>query len=99
MKLQNIFKSINQPTRINNNISILIDNIDICLYICYNGNFAYISSGILQCEFIDHLPIVIIMKLNKTRFKCKQNVPIISHNINTTNNINVLMKELDETNW
>ena len=39
------------------------------------------------------------MKLNITRFKCKQNVPIIVHNINNTYNINELMKELNETNW
>ena len=71
----------------------MIDNI------FYNGNFSYISSGILQYEFTDHLPIFILMKLNKTRFKCKQNVPIITHNINNTNNVNKLMKELNETNW
>ena len=39
------------------------------------------------------------MKLNKTRFKCKQNVPIIAHNINNTNHVNEIMKELNETNW
>ena len=39
------------------------------------------------------------MKLNKIPFKCKQNVPIITHNINNTNNVNKLMKELNETNW
>ena len=39
------------------------------------------------------------MKLNKTRFKCKQNVLIIAHNINNINNIHELMKELNETNW
>ena len=33
-----------------------------------------------------------LIKLNKTRFKCKHNVPIIAHNINNTNNINKLMK-------
>ena len=93
MQLQNLFKSINQPTRISNNSSILIDNI------FYNGHFSYISSGILQYEFTDHLPIFILMKLNKTRFKCKHNVPIITHNINNTNNVNKLMKELNETNW
>ena len=38
------------------------------------------------------------MKLNKTRFKCKQSVPIIAHNINNTNNINKLMNELNEAN-
>ena len=93
LQLQNLFKSINQPTRISNNSSTLIDNI------FYNGNFSYISSGILQYEFTDHLPIFILMKLNKIRFKCKQNVPIITHNINNTNNVNKLMKELNETNW
>ena len=93
LQLQNLFKSINQPTRISNNSSTLIDNI------FHNGNFSYISSGILQYEFTDHLPIFILMKLNKIRFKCKQNVPIITHNINNTNNVNKLMKELNETNW
>ena len=39
------------------------------------------------------------MKLNKTRFKCKHNVPIITHNINNINNVNTFMKELNETNW
>ena len=39
------------------------------------------------------------MKLNKIRFKCKNNVPIIAHNINNTNNVNKLMKEINETNW
>ena len=39
------------------------------------------------------------MKLNKTRFKCKHNVPIITNNINNTNNVYKLMKELNETNW
>ena len=34
----------------------------------------------------------ILMKLNKTRFKCKQNVPIIAHNINNTTNVNKLIK-------
>ena len=86
LQLQNPFKSINQPTRISNNISTLIENI------CYDGNFSYISSGILQYEFTDHLPIFILMKLYKTRFKCKHNVPIITHNINNTNNVNKLMK-------
>ena len=71
----------------------MIDNI------FYNGNFSYISSSILQYEFTDHLPIFILVKLNKTRFKCKQNVPMITHNINNTNNVNKLMKELNETNW
>ena len=93
LQLQNLFKSINQPTRISNNSSTLIDNI------FYNGHFSYISSGILQYEFTDHLPIFILMKLNKIRFKCKQNVPIITHNINNTNNVNKVMKELNETNW
>ena len=95
MQLQ---KSINQPTLISNNSSTLIDNI------VYNGNVSYISSGNLQYEFTDHLPICNLMKLNKTHFKCKQNVPIIAHNIKicicyNTINVNELMKELNETHW
>ena len=86
MQLINLFKSVNQPTRISNNSSTLIENI------FHNGNFAYISSGILQYEFINHLPNFILMKLNKTRFKCKQHFPIIAHNLNNTNNIHELMK-------
>ena len=93
MQLQNLFKSINQPTPISNNSSTLIDNI------FYNGHFSYISSGILQYEFTDHLPVFILIKLNKTRFKCKHNVLIITLNINNTNNVNNLTKELNETNW
>ena len=92
LQLQNLFKSINQPTSINYNSSILIDNI------FYNGNFSYISSVILQYEFTDHLPIFILMKLNKAYFKCKQHIPIIALNINNINNINELMKKLNETN-
>ena len=50
IQLQNLFKSINQSTRISNNRFTLIDNI------FYNGNLSYILSGILQYEFTDHLP-------------------------------------------
>ena len=39
------------------------------------------------------------LKLNKTRFKCKQNILLIANNINNTNNVKKLMKELNETNW
>ena len=92
LQLQNLFKSIIQPTRISDNSSTLIDNIFLkwtffLYFICY------------FTIFTDHLPIFILMKLNKTRFKCRHNVPIITHNINNTNNVNKLMKKLNETNW
>ena len=45
---------------------------------------------LITCQFF---------KLNKTSFKYKQNVPIIAHNINNTNNVITLMKELNEINW
>ena len=39
------------------------------------------------------------MKLIKRRFNYKQNVPIIAKNINNTNNIHELIKEINEKNW
>ena len=68
LQLNNLFQSINNPTRITDKTAKLIDNI------CYNRNESNICSGILKYYLTNHLPLFIILDIENQKIKNVQKI-------------------------
>ena len=80
---------ITRPTRITSHSNTLIDNI-------FTTSLSNIQSGLIINDISDHLPIFQITEYIHN--KCS-NVTYNNRRIVNQHNINVLMNELNETNW
>ena len=81
LQLNNLFQSINSPTRIIEKTAKLID------IIFYNGNVSNIFSGILKYDITDHLPLFIILNIENYKIKNVNKIKKKKYHIDNQNNI------------